>query len=46
MISNDEIRDLLQLLEQIEIKGKVNIYLMYKIIGFLQSKLEQEKKDE
>ena len=35
-----EIIDVLNLLDQLEIKGKSNIFIMFQLVGFFQKKLE------
>ncbi len=45
-MNKKEILDLLQLVNEIEIKGSKNIYLLYKIIAFLQGKIDEIEKKE
>ena len=33
--------DLLEAINQLEIKGQYNIFIMYKVIGFIQSEITQ-----
>ena len=38
--------DLLDVVNQLEIKGQMNIFLMYKIIGFISAKISEIDKKE